>query len=152
MSANYGIVQVRQQDAGDFLPQGVLRRSIAEIERAGPFEFSHDEDDLDGFQAAVFQVQTEHRPSWVATAGGSGAHAMDFMATPTPLPQHAAEHSPLVFMLQRYDRESQDSVTVFLPKRIRSEQDIGAALHQVLRALGLDGRTLVWQRADGPAL
>ena len=140
-------VQIEKMDV-ELLPQAVLHRSIAGIEGANGIRFSHYQDDLDGFDAALLRItsmdasRAAPHPLWAQTAGATG------LITKPASPEAADGCEPFLCLLQRYDGEPADNLTVFLPKNV----SVGAArrhtLQRMLNALALAGSDLIWEHTD----
>lgn len=142
------ITQLRLEDANtDFVPQAILRGSVEDIERLARVRFSRSEDDLDRFDAAVLRIEPQE-----ATVRHTSDLTINFYTENLPFENdNAVEKTKpsfsLTFMMQRYDGEPRDNVTIFLPRRINSEIEVRDAVCRILRALGIPLGSLVWQRA-----
>lgn len=135
----------------DFLPQAILRGSIEDIEEANQIKFAHYEDDLDGFNAAVLAIESDSEKPRSVRAGNFNFFMSSFVAS-TPLLRMHTRSSSLVFLMQRYDKEPVDRITVFLPKKIESNAEIIKSIRRVLKALNIEETALIWEREHDPEL
>lgn len=146
------IRQLRLGEANfDFLPQAILRGSIEGIEEANQIKFSHYEDDLDGFDAAVLTIEPASDTSGSAKIERHDPLTVNYAVDLEPL-RRPASSSPLVFMMHRYDKEPRDRITVFLPQKVASGAGISASIRRVLHALHIETNALIWEREDAPDL
>lgn len=143
------ITQLRLEESDtDFVPQAILRGSVGEIEKLARVKFLRFEDDLDCFDAAVLRIEPQKQVA---------RHAADlkisfYSFAKEDVFERSKSDRSLMFMMQRYQNEPRDNITIFLPRRINSESGVRDAVRRILRVLGIPLSALIWQRADDPQL
>lgn len=147
------ITQLRLEDSdADFVPQAILRGSVEEIEKLARVKFFRSEDDLDCFDAAVLRIEPQEEVARPASDLMTGFYTKDFSFEREDIFERSKSVRSLLFMMQKYQREPSDNITIFLPQQINSESGVRDAVRRILRVLGIPLSALIWQRADDPQL
>jgi hypothetical protein len=116
----------------DLQPQASVRCSI-EAPCLSGVKFFHDEDDFDAYQAAVLRLDPVKESK-------------------APLAVDWQDNGPsLTFMIQRYDHEPLNTLTIFLPEWLRTNADVARALERIMAALHLSSDVVVPTRGGKAA-
>ncbi len=100
------ITQLRSSEVkADLLPQATINCSLDYLRRAKHIEFFHAEDDLDEYDVAFLRLDPSVRHQLT--------RFLVFPAIDSIRGEKARPTTPLLFMLQRYNREPKDTLTIF---------------------------------------
>lgn len=144
---NFDIVRQLPLDAvrsDELRPQAMLHCSSERLSTHAGIRFERGEDDLDGFEAAALLLTAEAE---LAQVQGHAPYPSSLLGR-----EKQAGVQPLTLILQRYDGEPDQVLTLFLPASISAGADIASAVDRVATALHLGPNVVIWQRSDDPTL